>query len=677
MLKLNALNIEVITAEKVFGTKISFSSKVNIINGQNSTGKSTCLNAILYGLGIEELLGGKKGKTMKPALRHEVEFNGQKFNVLESNVYLQIENENKNIITIKRSIKSNTRDANLITVIEGALLTSPEQHYSSRDMYVHLSGASNNELGFHKYLEKFIGWNLPKVSSYQGGDKKLYLQSLFPTFFIEQLRGWSDFLATVPTYYGIKNVSKKVIEYILDLDVIENERKRQEIEDYKKHVTAVWKENFNFITGLALEVKGEVKGITSNPTILTEEERERIFIEVERGGQFFPLPDLKDTLEAEYISLKLGKASIVGEVLEENQQELEDSIETLGLLEFENKQISEDYRLELRNLESLKEQIRMVEEDLIRNKDARKLKNLGSEMNLSLAKHTCPVCQQAIKDSLLPQSIEQNPMDIDENIKFLEAQRKMMKLSISANEEALAKKQEKMKYYRNQIDRLRSMIRGLRKEMLSDERLPSEVEIQKKIEIKNELDKLVSVEEQFNEKLTQIFLLSNQWIKILNKETKLPKEYFSLTDTEKLHALETYFKKNVMDFGYRSAAVEDIKISEDKYFPTVNSFDMKFDASASDHIRAIWAYTVALYETSREFKGNHPCLLVFDEPGQHQMEVKNIKSFFRKICNLKSDFQVIISTSLQEEQFKAVTKDIEFNLIEIKEKSIMPFEDIN
>ncbi|MFK4313124.1 MULTISPECIES: hypothetical protein [unclassified Bacillus (in: firmicutes)] len=674
MLKFNALKIEVITADKVFGTNIKFSPNVNIINGENSTGKSTCLNAILYALGVEELLGGKKGKTMKPALREVIEFDEEQFKILESYVYLEIENEHMNTATIKRSIKSETRDANLITLFEGALLTKPELNYGSKDMYVHLSGAANNQLGFHSYLEQFIGWDLPKVSSYKGGDKKLYLQSLFPAFFIEQTRGWSDFLATIPTYYGIKNISKRAIEYILNLDVIENERKKQKIIDSKKNITSLWKENLDFMKSLAFEIQGEVEGVFDNPTIITEENKEQIFIGLERDNEFLALSKLKRQLQVEHMTLELARTSLSGEVLEQNKEELDESMEKLELLDFQYKQIYTDYKLEVRNLESLREQLKQVEEDLIKNKDARRLKTLGSEMDLNLAKDICPTCYQEIKDSLLPQQIEQIPMNIDDNIQFLQSQKNMMQLSINANEENLLKKQDLMQYYRTEINELRKNIRILKREMISDERLPSEAEIQKAIKLENEIEKLDNVEKQFNEKLEILFSLSNEWIKVLNDESGLPEEYFSLSDFEKLRALEKHFRRNVMEFGYRSAAVQDIKISEDKYFPTVNSFDMKFDASASDHIRGLWAYTVALYEASRELKGNHPGVLVFDEPGQHQMEVKNIKSFLEKVYKLKGNCQVIISTSLQEEQFEDVTQDIKFKLIEIEGKAIIPFE---
>lgn len=55
--------------------------------------------------------------------------------------------------------------------------------------------------------------------------------------------------------------------------------------------------------------------------------------------------------------------------------------------------------------------------------------------------------------------------------------------------------------------------------------------------------------------------------------------------------------------------------------PTIENFDMKFDSSASDHIRRIWAFTIALLQTSNAYAGNHSGMLIFDEPGQHSIVV--------------------------------------------------------
>ena len=62
MLKIRALKIEVNTTSGLYGAEFSFSNGLNIIRGDNSTGKSSLFQSIIYGLGFEELLGGKNEK---------------------------------------------------------------------------------------------------------------------------------------------------------------------------------------------------------------------------------------------------------------------------------------------------------------------------------------------------------------------------------------------------------------------------------------------------------------------------------------------------------------------------------------------------------------------------------------------------------------------------------------
>ena len=65
MLGLTILNLEIIvnTDGGVFSTKIPFHKGLNIIRAENSSGKSTCINAIAYGLGLEAILREKENKT--------------------------------------------------------------------------------------------------------------------------------------------------------------------------------------------------------------------------------------------------------------------------------------------------------------------------------------------------------------------------------------------------------------------------------------------------------------------------------------------------------------------------------------------------------------------------------------------------------------------------------------
>jgi hypothetical protein len=72
----------------------------------------------------------------------------------------------------------------------------------------------------------------------------------------------------------------------------------------------------------------------------------------------------------------------------------------------------------------------------------------------------------------------------------------------------------------------------------------------------------------------------------------------------------------------------------------------KVKISASDNIRAIWAYTMALLQTSNEYAGNHPGLLIFDEPAQHSIGAYDTKAFFDSIIKLGNNCQVIIGIAI-------------------------------
>lgn len=68
----------------------------------------------------------------------------------------------------------------------------------------------------------------------------------------------------------------------------------------------------------------------------------------------------------------------------------------------------------------------IIETDLQNNKDAAKLRQLGSEIGCKSFENICPVCNQPIADSLLPVMEETEIMSIDENIRHLEAQKVML-----------------------------------------------------------------------------------------------------------------------------------------------------------------------------------------------------------------------------------------------------------
>lgn len=108
-----------------------------------------------------------------------------------------------------------------------------------------------------------------------------------------------------------------------------------------------------------------------------------------------------------------------------------------------------------------------------------------------------------------------------------------------------------------------------------------------------------------------------------------------------------------------------IQISRENYLPISEGFDMKFDSSASDNIRAIWAYTLALLKTSNGKNGNHPQIVIFDEPGQHSIVTNDMVSLFNEIIKIGGTKQVILGITPNDGEIKGAVGSIDPEKIHI------------
>ena len=57
--------------------------------------------------------------------------------------------------------------------------------------------------------------------------------------FIEQKHGWSDILSGMPVL-GIRESKKRVVEFLLDLDTIKNEKERARLRNVKIQIEKDW-----------------------------------------------------------------------------------------------------------------------------------------------------------------------------------------------------------------------------------------------------------------------------------------------------------------------------------------------------------------------------------------------------------------------------------------------------
>ncbi|WP_432713459.1 AAA family ATPase [Pedobacter sp.] len=677
MLKINAIKIEVNTNDGLYGNEIKFDKGLNIVRGDNSSGKSSLFQSIIYGLGFEELLGGKNEKTMQSALKDQVEFPKDTFHqVLQSFIYLEIENET--IITIRRGVTTENRKSQLVDVYDGALLTGNNQALVSRPMYIHDKGGATDEIyGFHLYLADFLKWALPETVNKDGDLTKLYLQQIAPAFIIEQKSGWSDFFATMP-YYAMRNTESRVVEFLLSLNVFENEQKKRSNNYDKQNLLTKWNSLFSQFLQLTRKVGGNFRGLENTPRIVNT--TGDIFIAIEEDGKELSLVDYNEQLKHSLNLMSEVQVSTVGSNIQQNEIEFRKLIDKLNQLTLNYELLSPEINFDTEKLKQYSTQLEAVQEDLRKNRGALKVKSLGFDLPAETASNLCPTCHQEINDSLLPLEIDQPTMRLEDNISYIEAQQKMIEVYSEGQKRKIQEKRQKLDDYERKIMDVRQSIRGLKQELIQDERLPSILEIEKRLNLRKKIEFFTKNIEEFNLLLERLRFLSSEYETILEEESGLPRDFFSTTDREKLTYLQNYFISLIRKFNYQSKPFEAIRISLENYLPVAQKisgenlyYNIKFDSSASDFIRCIWAYFTSILKTAVNFDTNHPRLLMLDEPKQQDMSIENFRAFLQELSKFK-DQQIIVFASFEnsDEAFEEATRDVEFSLKRIENKLIMP-----
>ena len=678
MLKINAIKLEVKTTHGLFGADLEFSNGLNIIRGDNSTGKSSMFQAILYGLGLEELLGSKNASTMQYVLRDHVNYDCNEYDVLQSFVFLELTN-GKTTITTKRSVVCQGRLPQLIDVIEGAYLTQKGED-NIRPMWVHDAGGASNKLhGFHLFLQELLGWQLPEVTNSKGEESRLYIQQIAPSFILEQKTGWSHFLATIP-YYNIRNAEGKSIEFLLNLDVSENEKAKRHLNIQKQIINQKWQILFEQVRSLAHKGAAILNGLGPNPSIITD--KKKISLSVISNNENYSIIDFLEVLKQSYSKLENSVLPNVEQRNDLNDNRLEILINQYNQLSLQLDMLSPEIALDKRLLESYKQQLIGISEDLRKNKDLLKLNKLGAEIEMPIANNTCPLCKNIIKDSLLPDGIEEAPMQLEENVKYLEAQHKMIEVYIEGQKKYIQDKDNKIRLMQNDTSKIRHKIRAIKRELVSDERLPSEVEIEERLSLKNKISFYVKLIDDFNMLKNSFIELSKEWAILIGREKDLPSDFYSNEDRNKISSLESYFLNLLKKFNYSSQSGERIRISLEKYLPVVESkigedkikqYDIKYDSSGSDFVRAIWAYTCALKSVSDLHITNHPRLLMLDEPQQQSASITDFRTLLTELSEYR-DCQVLVFASFNnsDEDYKNTTNGLRFSLNKIDGKIVKP-----
>ncbi|PST85361.1 hypothetical protein C9I86_19460 [Photobacterium sp. NCIMB 13483] len=680
-MKFKKLRVHILADDGLdYGYNIKFEPNLNIIRGDNSSGKSTFVNSLIYSLGMEEIIGSKGLSSLPYALKSEFEFEGRKIKIVNSVVYVEIENNSGTSITLKRSIKSEYDDVKLIQIIKGPYLSN-SGCYDIQPTFLHDAGSAQDpERGFFAFLENFIGLKMPSVNDTKGKQTKLYLQSIFAALIIEQKRGWTDYIANIP-YYNVSGMREKVSSFLLDLNVFRNAKALSDYSHEKNKIVSEWSEVVTSIKLLAETNHLSISGINKNPVV--DFNLDFIRIGEYHNDEFQSLNLIKTSLsnkiiekeEKSFNKLKKEAPEIVPEI--EKIKNRMDELLTLQTMSSQqiniNKSQCEQYILSLSN----------IEKDLKDNKLTQKLVDFGANVSdINIAKGICGTCFQSVEDILLPPDSQSIPMSINENIVHLDNQKKMTKSLIDGLEKTIIKDKFQLRMINNDLISLRKELSSLTRDLKSINNV-KESDVRIKIEMENKRNNLSFIENKINEYLDSLSKLSKSYREILTKIKSVDKSGFTGQDYNKVKMFTTSFKHLAENFGYRSASVSDINIEPSSMLPYLGGIelretksehtDIKSDSSASDFVRLIWSYLISLQATSIYYRANHPNFILFDEPAQHSMSEKSVNKLLNSLC-YANGLQSIIAASFDEsdENFEASTSGIkgQFNLIRLPSKII-------
>lgn len=227
----------------------------------------------------------------------------------------------------------------------------------------------------------------------------------------------------------------------------------------------------------------------------------------------------------------------------------------------------------------------------------------------------------------------------------------MLEASIKSLTNTIKEKEVILEYFNRNLRQKEEVIKSLSKDLIADDRAFSEADVVKKMQIQREANNLKFIQSEIKKYKDELINQANKFHNNLINLGGLKES--EAKDENIIKAFETYYKELLSLFGYESNPVWKIDISRKhpfKYFPIYKNYaedktpqSIRINSSASDFVRNLWAYSISLL-----IKGvNHPGLLVFDEPGQHRINIQSLKSLF-EFCSNIANKQIIIFTSIEK-----------------------------
>jgi hypothetical protein len=105
-MRFRSLRLRAVAANGVYGADVPFDAGLTVLWADNTKGKSTCMQGMLYCLGLEKMLSPRREIPLPHAMTSYLNTDDNKrVEILESSVALELENSRGQIITVNRAVR--------------------------------------------------------------------------------------------------------------------------------------------------------------------------------------------------------------------------------------------------------------------------------------------------------------------------------------------------------------------------------------------------------------------------------------------------------------------------------------------------------------------------------------------------------------------------------------------
>ena len=652
MLGLTVTNLKIVVGTNGgnFSATIPFVEGLNIIRAENSSGKSTCVNAIAYALGLEAILGPGRKRPFTKSL-YEVIFdskiNNTPYFVSSSFVSLEIRNSDGLKATVVRDIRGN--DSKVSVTFD----------QEAKDFFLGSSGnvgSAKSERGFHNWLARFLKWDLPGVVSFEGKETKLYLECIFPLFFVEQKRGWSEIQANTPTTYGIRNVKRSATEFCLGIDSFEHEKRVAKLRREIELAEAQWELLRSSIASLSELNELQVDAL---PDLGHKDAVYSIEFSFLENEVYLSIGERKRSLQREIKALENAVADS-----EPSHEQLDNQLAVLRRLQRKAEKNSQLLEQTIISISEVDSKLKTLKRDYSQYQQLKRLKTVGSDISLDLETKQCPICESDLYDTLGNRTVKREPMSLEENIEFLKNQLEFFGSIKEKSFSDLERLSVEQRVLRSRMRAQKERVSYL-KEDISDIHGATKALLREKIQTEMAFKDVQNLEQKKDELNEDAQRILTNW-NTASAAIKVARSKSTVAGRESvIGQLESQVRGNLVAFDFNQSSVDSVSISRYTLRPEQEGYDIVAETSASDYIRVIWSYTLALLELAGSSQtAKHGGFVVFDEPRQHEASKVSFASLIDKAAEAR-DYggQVIFATSLDSTELEASCEGKAVNLM--------------